>query len=133
MAAAIGALSDETAWRQAGDEAHAQAAAAFNLQRVCEAWYGLLTTDLDPAVPDPGARAARLRLTGMYFTLAVSASTRERCAALISAAAGTDPRVMPIPGPPAVAWRAQSGLLAVVCWPASRRARSALACGHHLG
>jgi hypothetical protein len=55
----------------------------------------------------------------MYFTLAVSASTRERCAALISAAAGTDPRVMPIPGPPAVTWRAQSGLLAVVCWPAA--------------
>jgi glycosyltransferase involved in cell wall biosynthesis len=53
MAAAIGALSDETAWRQAGDEAHAQAAAAFNLKRVCEAWYRLLTTDLDPAVPDP--------------------------------------------------------------------------------
>ena len=36
----------------------------------------------------------------MYFTLAVSAGTRERCAALVSAAASTDPRVMPIPGPP---------------------------------
>jgi glycosyltransferase involved in cell wall biosynthesis len=53
MTAAITALSDERAWREAGDEAHAQAAAAFNLQGVCEAWYRLLSTDLDPAVPDP--------------------------------------------------------------------------------
>ncbi len=53
MAAAIAALRDEADWRQAGDEAHAQAAAAFNLERVCEAWYRLLTTDIDPAVPDP--------------------------------------------------------------------------------
>jgi glycosyltransferase involved in cell wall biosynthesis len=53
MAAAIAALDDETDWRRAGDEAHAQAAAAFNLPRVREAWRDLLTTDLDPAVPDP--------------------------------------------------------------------------------
>src|SRR5215472_9495191 len=53
----------------------------------------------------------------MYFTLAVSASTQERCAALVGAATGTDPRVMPIPGPPAVAWQAPSGLLAVLRWP----------------
>ena len=53
MAAGIAALDDEADWRRAGDEAHAQAAAAFNLPRVCEAWRDLLTTDLDPAVPDP--------------------------------------------------------------------------------
>jgi glycosyltransferase involved in cell wall biosynthesis len=53
MAAAIAALGDEADWRSAGDEAHAQAAAAFNLPRVCEAWRALLTTDLDPAVPGP--------------------------------------------------------------------------------
>jgi hypothetical protein len=53
MAAAVAALGDEAAWRQAGDDAHVQAAAAFNVQRVCEAWYSLLTTDLDPAAPDP--------------------------------------------------------------------------------
>jgi hypothetical protein len=53
----------------------------------------------------------------MYFTLAVSASTREGCAALVSAAIGTDPRVMPIPGPPAVAWEASSGLACVLRWP----------------
>jgi glycosyltransferase involved in cell wall biosynthesis len=53
MAAAVMALADEGDRRAAGDDAHAQAAAAFNLARVCEAWHGLLTADLDPAVPDP--------------------------------------------------------------------------------
>ena len=53
MAAAIAALGDEADWRRAGDEAHAQAAAAFNLPSVCEAWRDLLTTDRDPAVPGP--------------------------------------------------------------------------------
>jgi glycosyltransferase involved in cell wall biosynthesis len=53
MAAAILAFGEDAAWRQAGDEAHAQAAAAFGLARVCEAWRGLLTADLDPAVPGP--------------------------------------------------------------------------------
>jgi glycosyltransferase involved in cell wall biosynthesis len=53
MAAAVAALADEADWRSAGDEAHAQASAAFNLMRVCQAWRGLLTADLDPAVPDP--------------------------------------------------------------------------------
>jgi glycosyltransferase involved in cell wall biosynthesis len=52
MAAAIGALSEEAAWRRAGDVAHAQAA-AFALPRVCEAWRELLREDLDPAVPGP--------------------------------------------------------------------------------
>src|ERR1700685_2564172 len=55
----------------------------------------------------------------MYFTLALSAATRERCAALGSAAASTDPRVMPIPGPPAVVW--QDGPTAVLCWPGGER------------
>ena len=40
-------------WRAAGDDAHGQAAAAFNLPQVSEAWRGLLTADLDPAVPGP--------------------------------------------------------------------------------
>ena len=52
MAAAIMAFDDHD-WRAAGDDAHAQAAAAFNLARVCQAWHGLLTADLDPAVPGP--------------------------------------------------------------------------------
>jgi glycosyltransferase involved in cell wall biosynthesis len=53
MAAAIMAYESEDDWRAAGDEAHAQVAAPFGLGRVCEAWRGLLTTDLDPAVPGP--------------------------------------------------------------------------------
>jgi hypothetical protein len=40
MAAAIMALGDEDDWRVAGDDAHAQAAGAFNLARVCQAWHG---------------------------------------------------------------------------------------------
>ena len=53
MAAAVMALGDEGDWSAAGDDAHGQAAAAFNLPRVSEAWRGLLTADLDPAVPGP--------------------------------------------------------------------------------
>jgi Asparagine synthase len=51
----------------------------------------------------------------MYFTLAISAATRETCAALTDVATGTDPRVMPIPGPPKVVW--QDDRTAVLCWP----------------
>jgi glycosyltransferase involved in cell wall biosynthesis len=53
MAAAIAGLCSPDAWREAGDAAHAQVAAAFNLPRVCETWRGLLTADLDPATPGP--------------------------------------------------------------------------------
>ena len=52
----------------------------------------------------------------MYFTLAISAATRQVCAALVSAASGTDVRVMPMPGPPVVAWRAPDERAAFVCW-----------------
>jgi hypothetical protein len=52
----------------------------------------------------------------MYFTLAISGATREACAALVMAARGTDPRVMPIAGPPAVGWQAPDGRTAVLHW-----------------
>jgi hypothetical protein len=52
----------------------------------------------------------------MYFTLAISAATRQVCAALVSAASSTDPRVMPIPGPPVVVWHAPDERAAVVSW-----------------
>ena len=52
----------------------------------------------------------------MYFTLAISAATREGCAGLVAAALGTDPRVLPIPGPVAVAWRAPDERAAVLRW-----------------
>jgi Asparagine synthase len=53
----------------------------------------------------------------MYFTLAISAAARQACTALLSAATSTDPRVMPIPGPPAVVWRAADERTAVLHWP----------------
>ena len=53
MAAAIRELAGPDDWRQAGDVAHAQAAAGFDLPLVCEAWHRLLTADLDPATPGP--------------------------------------------------------------------------------
>ena len=52
----------------------------------------------------------------MYFTLAVSADTAARCAALADAAASADPRVMPVPGPARVAWHAADGRAAVLHW-----------------
>ena len=52
----------------------------------------------------------------MYFTLAVSAATRQVCAALAGAAERTDPRVMPLPGPARVAWRAPGGCATVLHW-----------------
>jgi hypothetical protein len=52
----------------------------------------------------------------MYFTLAVCAATPETCAALTGAAERTDPRVMPIPGPARVAWRAPGGRAAMLHW-----------------
>jgi hypothetical protein len=60
----------------------------------------------------------------MYFTLAIGAATRETCAALVRAAAATDPRTMPIPGPPVVAWQAPNERTAVLCWPGGTAARS---------
>jgi hypothetical protein len=52
----------------------------------------------------------------VYFTLAVSAATAARCAALAGAARDADPRVMPVPGPARVAWRAPDGRAAVLHW-----------------
>jgi len=52
----------------------------------------------------------------MYFTLAVSAATRQGCAALAEAAGRADPRIMPIPGPARVTWRAPGGHAAVLHW-----------------
>ena len=52
----------------------------------------------------------------MYFTLAISAAAPQTCAGLIAAALGTDPRVLPIPGPAVVAWRAPDERAAVLRW-----------------
>ena len=55
-------------------------------------------------------------MSGVYFTLAVSAATAETCAALADTAVRTDPRVMPIPGPARVGWRAPDGRAAILHW-----------------
>ena len=52
----------------------------------------------------------------MFFTLAVSAPDPATCAALTERACGTDPRVMPIPGPAQVIWRAQDGRATLITW-----------------
>jgi hypothetical protein len=52
----------------------------------------------------------------VYFTLAVSAGSALQCTALTDRALATDPRVMPIPGPPSVGWRSPDGRVAVVHW-----------------
>ena len=65
----------------------------------------------------------------MYFTLAISAASRQACAALVTAAQGTDPRVMPVPGPARLAWQAPDERTAVLHWgdQASRQADHAAA------
>ncbi|HEX8009077.1 MAG TPA: asparagine synthase-related protein, partial [Trebonia sp.] len=52
----------------------------------------------------------------MYFTLAVSAVTAEACTMLTDRARVADPRIMPLPGPPAVVWRAADGRAAMLHW-----------------
>jgi hypothetical protein len=52
----------------------------------------------------------------VFFTLAVSAGSALQCTALTERALATDPRVMPIPGPPSVAWRSPDGRVAVLHW-----------------
>lgn len=55
----------------------------------------------------------------MYFTLAVSATTAELCAALTDRARVADPAVMPVPGPPTVIWRAVDGRASMLRWGGS--------------
>ncbi|MGH3267585.1 MAG: asparagine synthase-related protein, partial [Trebonia sp.] len=52
----------------------------------------------------------------MYFTLAVSAASRERCAALTGRARIADPAVLPVPGPAEVAWQSPDGRAALLRW-----------------
>ena len=55
----------------------------------------------------------------MYFTLAVSAASQERCAALTGRARIADPAVLPVPGPPEVAWQSPDGRAALLRWGSS--------------
>ena len=57
----------------------------------------------------------------MYFTLAVSAASQAQCAALTERARIADPAVLPIPGPPEVAWRSPDGRAALLRWGAGAK------------
>jgi asparagine synthase (glutamine-hydrolysing) len=65
----------------------------------------------------------------MYFTLAVSADTPARCAALTDRARVADPAVMPVPGPPTVVWRAPDGRAVMLRWGGSPGDESVLGKG----
>ena len=52
MADAIRALGDAQAWRKAGAVARGQAD-AFELGKVCESWYSLLSENQEPAASGP--------------------------------------------------------------------------------
>ena len=52
----------------------------------------------------------------MYFTLGVSAASQERCAALTGRARIADPALLPVPGPPEVAWQSPDGRAALLRW-----------------
>ena len=52
----------------------------------------------------------------MFFTLAVSAATPQRCAGLTARALAVDPSVMPARGPAVVAWRSADGCAALLHW-----------------
>jgi len=54
------------------------------------------------------------------FTLAISTASAPACRALVQAALDTDPRVLPVPGPACVAWRAADQRAAVVTWGTPR-------------
>jgi hypothetical protein len=65
----------------------------------------------------------------VYFTLAVSAATAAHCAALAGRARDADRRVMPVPGPARVAWRAPDGRAAVLHWGTPAEAEGAAYAG----
>jgi hypothetical protein len=54
----------------------------------------------------------------MFFTLAVSAATPQRCAELVRRAAAADPSVLPVPGPAVTAWCSPDGRAALLHWAA---------------
>jgi hypothetical protein len=51
----------------------------------------------------------------VYLTLAV---TGPSCRSVVDAALAVSPSVMPVPGPPGVAWRSADGRAALLTWPA---------------
>jgi hypothetical protein len=60
----------------------------------------------------------------MYLTLAVSGPGTD---AVTAAALAADPALMPVPGPPGVAWRSADGRSALLTWPAREPVTSSYA------
>jgi glycosyltransferase involved in cell wall biosynthesis len=60
MASFIASLSDPAEWKAAGDLAQEQIK-SFRLEAVCEAWYKLLTSNLDPGEMSGAAGTLRAR------------------------------------------------------------------------
>jgi hypothetical protein len=69
----------------------------------------------------------------MYFTLAVSAASQERCAALTGRARIADPAVLPVPGPPEVAWQSPDGRAALLRWGTGAALAAGLPVASHAG
>jgi hypothetical protein len=69
----------------------------------------------------------------MYFTLAVSAASQQRCAALTGRALTADPAVLPVPGPPEVAWQSPDGRAALLRWGAGAAVAAGLPVASHAG
>jgi len=69
----------------------------------------------------------------MYFTLAVSAASQERCAALTGRARIADPAVLPVPGPAEVAWRSPDGRAALLRWGTGAAVAAGLPAASHAG
>src|SRR5689334_9800132 len=69
----------------------------------------------------------------MYFTLAVSAASQERCAALTGRARIADPAVLPVPGPAEVAWQSPDGRAALLRWGTGAALAAGLPVASHAG
>jgi Asparagine synthase len=69
----------------------------------------------------------------MYFTLAVSAASQERCAELTGRARIADPAVLPVPGPPEVAWQSPDGRAALLRWGTGAALAAGLPVASHAG
>jgi hypothetical protein len=69
----------------------------------------------------------------MYFTLAVSAASPERCAALTGRARIADPAVLPVPGPAEVAWQSPDGRAALLRWGTGAALAAGLPVASHAG
>jgi hypothetical protein len=57
----------------------------------------------------------------VFFTLAISAGSALKCAALAERARSADPRVMPVPGPATIEWKSPDERVAVLRWGAEGR------------